>query len=35
VLGPRGFKAGKNEVFPIPQAEIDLSGKKLTQNPNY
>jgi hypothetical protein len=35
VLGSRGFKAGKNEVFPIPQAEIDLSGKKLTQNPNY
>ena len=35
VLGPRGFEAGKNEVFPIPQAEIDLSGKKLTQNPGY
>jgi starch-binding outer membrane protein, SusD/RagB family len=28
-----GFSAGKNEVFPIPQAEIDISG--LTQNPGY
>ena len=28
-----GFVAGKNEVFPIPQQEIDASG--LTQNPNY
>lgn len=26
-----GFVAGKNEVFPIPQQEIDISG--LTQNP--
>jgi hypothetical protein len=29
----QGFKAGKNEVFPIPQQEIDISG--LTQNPGY
>ncbi|EOR95447.1 hypothetical protein ADIARSV_1363 [Arcticibacter svalbardensis MN12-7] len=28
-----GFQAGKNEVFPIPQKEIDISG--LTQNPGY
>ncbi len=35
ILGPRGFVTGKNEVFPIPQAEIDLSGGKLIQNPLY
>jgi starch-binding outer membrane protein, SusD/RagB family len=28
-----GFVAGKHEVFPIPQAEIAVSG--LTQNPGY
>jgi hypothetical protein len=28
-----GFITGKNEVFPIPQQEVDISG--LTQNPNY
>lgn len=28
-----GFVAGKNEVFPIPQQEIDISG--LEQNPGY
>jgi hypothetical protein len=28
-----GFKAGKNELFPIPQQEVDISG--LTQNPGY
>lgn len=28
-----GFVTGKNEVFPIPQREVDISG--LTQNPNY
>ncbi|MHA4844646.1 RagB/SusD family nutrient uptake outer membrane protein [Flavitalea antarctica] len=35
VFGPKGFKAGKNELIPIPQAEIDLSAGKLTQNPGY
>lgn len=30
-----GFTAGKNEVFPIPQEEIDFSGGNWTQNPNY
>ena len=28
-----GFVEGKNEVFPIPQTEVDISG--LTQNPGY
>jgi hypothetical protein len=31
----KSFVAGKNEVFPIPQPEIDLSGGRLTQNPGY
>ncbi|SDW64150.1 Starch-binding associating with outer membrane [Hydrobacter penzbergensis] len=35
VFGPRGFVAGKNEVMPIPQNEIDLSAGVLTQNPGY
>ncbi|MDQ6609004.1 MAG: RagB/SusD family nutrient uptake outer membrane protein, partial [Bacteroidota bacterium] len=33
VLGSRGFKAGKNEVFPIPA--LELQGTKLVQNPGY
>jgi len=32
-LASRGFKAGKNEIFPIPQQE--LQGTKLVQNPGY
>jgi len=34
---PKGanFKDGKNEVLPIPAAEISLSDGKLTQNPGY
>jgi hypothetical protein len=28
-----GFVVGKNEVFPIPQREVDISG--LVQNPGY
>jgi len=35
VFGTRGFVAGKNEVMPIPQTQIQLSGGLLTQNPNY
>jgi hypothetical protein len=35
VFGPKGWKAGKNEVWPIPQSEIDLSAGVLTQNPGY
>ncbi len=30
-----GWKANKNEVWPIPQSEIDLSSNMLTQNPGY
>jgi hypothetical protein len=29
------FVAGKSEIFPIPQTQIDLSGGTLKQNPNY
>ncbi len=35
VFGPRGWKAGKNEVWPVPQNEIDLSAGTLSQNPGY
>ena len=35
VFGPKGFKAGTNEVWPIPQNEIDISAGKLVQNPGY
>lgn len=35
VLGPLGFVAGKSELWPIPQNEIDLSAGVLTQNPGY
>ncbi|WBL23060.1 RagB/SusD family nutrient uptake outer membrane protein [Zunongwangia sp. HRR-M8] len=35
VFGPLGFQAGKNEVFPIPQDQISLSGGLLKQNPGY
>lgn len=33
VLASRGFQAGKNEIFPIPNNE--LQGTKLVQNPGY
>lgn len=29
----KGFVAGKHELFPIPQREVEISG--LSQNPNY
>jgi hypothetical protein len=35
VFGPLGWKANKNEVWPIPQSEIDLSAGTLTQNQGY
>lgn len=35
VLGPLGFTVGKNELFPIPLTQIDLSNGVLTQNPGY
>ncbi|MFD1755063.1 RagB/SusD family nutrient uptake outer membrane protein [Rufibacter sediminis] len=31
----KNFTAGKNEVLPIPQNQITLSGGTLTQNPGY
>ncbi|GAB3513474.1 RagB/SusD family nutrient uptake outer membrane protein [Spirosoma knui] len=31
----KNFVAGKHEVFPIPQPQIQLSGGQLTQNPGY
>ncbi|MGN8058311.1 RagB/SusD family nutrient uptake outer membrane protein [Pedobacter sp. 22163] len=35
VFGPKGWKANKNEVWPIPQNEIELSGNLLKQNQGY
>jgi len=35
VFGPKGWKANRNEVWPIPQTEVDLSGGVLVQNPGY
>lgn len=35
VFGPKGWKAGKNEVWPVPQKEINKSFGVLTQNPGY
>jgi hypothetical protein len=35
VLGPLGFTAGKHELLPIPQNEIDISQGALEQNPNW
>jgi starch-binding outer membrane protein, SusD/RagB family len=35
VLGPLGFKTGRNEVFPVPQNQIDLSAGRLKQNEGY
>ncbi|MEM7368385.1 MAG: RagB/SusD family nutrient uptake outer membrane protein [Bacteroidota bacterium] len=34
-LGDQGFTAGKNEVLPIPQSEIDITTGILVQNPGY
>lgn len=35
VLGPLGFMAGKHELLPVPQTEIDISQGTLLQNPNW
>jgi starch-binding outer membrane protein, SusD/RagB family len=35
VLGPLGFTTGKHELFPIPQAEIELTQNRLAQNPGW
>lgn len=34
-VGKTNFMAGRNELLPIPQNQILLSGNKLKQNPNY
>ena len=31
----KNFVDGKNEIYPIPQPQIDLSGGKLLQNPGF
>lgn len=33
--GSKTWTKGKNEIFPIPQVQIQLSGGVLTQNPGY
>lgn len=35
IAAGKDFVVGKHELLPIPQAEIELSGGKLSQNPNY
>ncbi|MEM9836561.1 MAG: RagB/SusD family nutrient uptake outer membrane protein [Bacteroidota bacterium] len=35
VLADEGFVAGKHELMPIPQAEIDITEGNLKQNPGY
>jgi starch-binding outer membrane protein, SusD/RagB family len=35
VFGPKGWRAGRNEVWPVPQSEIDLSTGTLVQNAGY
>lgn len=35
VLNGSTFTAGRNELYPIPQHEIDVEGGALVQNPNY
>jgi len=35
VFGVKGFVAGKSELQPLPQNEIDLSAGVLKQNPGY
>ena len=34
-LGIAHFTAGRDEVYPIPQSQIDIEGGKLKQNTNY
>jgi hypothetical protein len=35
ILSGDGFTSGTHEVFPIPEAEITLSGGLITQNNGY
>jgi len=34
-LGPLGFKSGINELFPVPQSQIQASRGAVIQNPGY
>jgi len=34
-LGDQGFIAGKNEILPIPQSEMDITQGNFNQNPGY
>ena len=35
VLSTAKFTAGRDEIYPIPQSQIDIEGGKLKQNPGY
>jgi hypothetical protein len=35
ILTPLGFVDGKHQLMPIPQSEIDITEKRMTQNPLY
>ncbi|WP_240663462.1 RagB/SusD family nutrient uptake outer membrane protein [Mucilaginibacter limnophilus] len=35
VFGPKGWQENKNEVWPVPETEIEKSAGVLTQNPGY
>jgi len=35
IFGPLGWKPNKNEVWPVPDSEIELSSGTLVQNPGY
>jgi hypothetical protein len=35
IASGKNFQAGKNELLPIPAAEIAVTGGTLTQNPGY
>lgn len=35
VLGPLGFKTDKHELLPIPQSEIDISQRAISQNKGW
>jgi hypothetical protein len=34
-LSNAAFTVGRDELYPIPSAQINLAGGKLKQNPNY
>lgn len=35
ILGPLGYVQGKHELLPIPQIEVDLSQRRIEQNPGW